>query len=391
MGRNLREEAVPECLGLDVRFPPLDANRTRLETLKIPSLDGIRAVAFLLVFLSHSAPGLQVPGRFGVTVFFFLSGFLITTLLRLELEDFGTINFRAFYLRRALRIFPPFYLALGVAILLERYGAPHVPYDPAALRALALHFGNYRAILHGFASMPRGTDSYWSLAVEEHFYLIFPAIYLLSCRWLRSVNQQANLLLGLCAAVLVWRCVLVFAFDAPLVRTLTGTDTRIDSILFGCVLAVRGNPALDAAGMSRRALLGAILPLGLLVLALCFALGEVAAFRETFRYSVQGLALAPLFIAAVRYPDAWLFRPLNWKPVQHLGVLSYSLYLLHGIVLSALSTGQFGLGPAMASVVGLLATLLAAEIVYRLIERPCARLRKRLLVRKAPADSAPQT
>src|SRR5207247_4936424 len=86
-------------------------------SLYIPSLDGIRACAVMLVFVAHVVKLLgpdryqgRIPGEFGVTVFFFLSGYLITTLLRIEHEQSGAISFRAFYLRRVLRIFPPFYL-----------------------------------------------------------------------------------------------------------------------------------------------------------------------------------------------------------------------------------------------------------------------------------------
>jgi peptidoglycan/LPS O-acetylase OafA/YrhL len=199
----------------------------------------------------------------------------------------------------------------------------------------------------------------------------------LSWSWLRSEKAQARFFLTLCALVLAWRCVLVFGLHAPQVRTFVGTDTRLDSILFGCALAVRGNPALDPPSFSRRLCLGVFLPLGLAVLGGCFALGDFIPFRESVRYSLQGLALAPVFISAVRYPNFWLFRPLNWKPLQHVGVLSYSLYLIHHVAIFALGARIPGWGAAATSVVGLFASLLLAEALYRLIERPVARLRKR--------------
>src|SRR5437868_6408090 len=81
------------------------------QSLHIPSLDGLRAVSFFIVFLAHcGVPFFPIPGAFGVTVFFFLSGYLITTLLRLEMESTGKVSFRHFYLRRVLRILPPFYI-----------------------------------------------------------------------------------------------------------------------------------------------------------------------------------------------------------------------------------------------------------------------------------------
>src|SRR4051812_20527063 len=90
-------------------------------SLYIPSLDGLRAISFAVVFLAHAGvPGM--PGGFGVTVFFFLSGYLITTLLRLEVERTGTVSLRRFYLRRALRILPPFYIVLAGATALASAG-----------------------------------------------------------------------------------------------------------------------------------------------------------------------------------------------------------------------------------------------------------------------------
>src|SRR5262249_59072136 len=97
---------------------PREATTARHESLYIPSLDGIRAGPVMVVFAGHAGLRGLIPGDFGVTVFFFLSGYLITTLLRMEHEQTGAISFRAFYLRRVLRIFPPFYLVLIVATLL---------------------------------------------------------------------------------------------------------------------------------------------------------------------------------------------------------------------------------------------------------------------------------
>ena len=87
----------------------------------IPSLDGLRAISFFLVFLGHSGVPL-IPGGFGVTVFFFLSGYLITTLLRLEANKYGRVDLKLFYMRRALRIWPPFYLVLVASTLLAAWG-----------------------------------------------------------------------------------------------------------------------------------------------------------------------------------------------------------------------------------------------------------------------------
>src|ERR1700733_15024280 len=108
----------------------------------IPSLDGLRAVSFFIVFVAHAGLGSYVPGGFGVTMFFFLSGFLITTLMRLEYERLQAVNLRHFWVRRLLRIWPPFYLVLLTGI------AAALIFEPGTLsigaaRAQLLHFANY--------------------------------------------------------------------------------------------------------------------------------------------------------------------------------------------------------------------------------------------------------
>src|SRR5687767_2974535 len=111
----------------------------------IPSLDGLRALSFLIVFWAHAGLPfvLKIPGGFGVTVFFFLSGFLITTLIRIESQSTGTVSIRNFYLRRALRILPPFYIVLALSVLLTQAGVLEGALDGKALFAQAAHFANY--------------------------------------------------------------------------------------------------------------------------------------------------------------------------------------------------------------------------------------------------------
>src|ERR1700688_5195959 len=115
--------------------------RTRMAsktTLHIPSLDGIRALAALMVFVAHAGLGDLVPGGFGVTIFFFLSGYLITTLLRIEHSEQGSISLGKFWLRRMLRILPPFYLVLASALLIGLAVDPPGTLSPPAVAAQAL-------------------------------------------------------------------------------------------------------------------------------------------------------------------------------------------------------------------------------------------------------------
>jgi peptidoglycan/LPS O-acetylase OafA/YrhL len=349
--------------------------RERHAPFHIPSLDGLRAAAVLLVFVAHAGLQDRIPGNFGVTVFFFLSGYLITTLLRLEYDVSGGISLRAFYARRALRILPPMYLVLIGASLITVAGAWEGSLSAGAVLAQALHLSNYYIINAGWwDGRAPGTWIYWSLAIEEHFYLVFPVFYLLLRRYLPSRRQQMLALLGICAAVLLWRLALVYGFHAPKDRTYLATDTRIDSILFGCVLAVWGNPALDTSRVGERWWRFVWLPLGIAALLISFAV-KSPQFQQTFRYSLQGVALFPVFVVAISSHDWAIFRVLNVGWVKFLGVLSYSVYLLHPSVL-------FGIWqwtnwhPLVQGAAGFAVTVCLAVAIYYAVERPCARLRK---------------
>jgi peptidoglycan/LPS O-acetylase OafA/YrhL len=364
------------------------------ESFYIPSLDGIRAAAVLLVFVAHAGLNERVPGNFGVTVFFFLSGYLITTLLRVEFERTGSISFRAFYLRRVLRILPPMYVVLALASALTFVGALEGTLQLDALLWQVFHLSNYYVILAGWwDGRAPGTWIYWSLAVEEHFYLLFPVFYLILLRCVPSRRRQMLMLLALCAIVLAWRCLLVFGFDAIKERTYVASDTRVDSILFGCILAVYGNPMLDPCRIAERWWKYLWLPLSAAVLLITFVVLDPR-FQQTFRYTLQGLALFALFVVAVRYPDWGPCRVLNLRWVRFLGVLSYSLYLVHPTILFGLHQWLPG-HPVLLGILGLGLSVLLSTAIYHVIEKPCAALRKRLsrlgrtTQREAAAREAP--
>jgi peptidoglycan/LPS O-acetylase OafA/YrhL len=188
---------------------------------------------------------------------------------------------------------------------------------------------NYSAYIIG-VGLPAGLTVLWSLSVEEHFYLLFPFAYkgVLKAGW--SEKRQAALFGVVCGVVLLWRVVNMAVMQSDWLRVYIGTDTRLDSILFGSILAIALNPVMDQLRWERRwclrtAWLSAFILLGSIAVRDVF-------FRETFRYSIQGLALFPIFIYVIRYNNSRLTRILEWRPLAHLGELSYSLYLIHEIV-----------------------------------------------------------
>jgi peptidoglycan/LPS O-acetylase OafA/YrhL len=344
----------------------------------IPSLDGIRAVSIGLVFVAHAGLGNLVPGGFGVTVFFFLSGYLICTLLRREHARHGQISLKNFYLRRVFRIFPPMYavLLLGSVFTLAGGFPEHLTWE--ATLAQALHVTNL-FYMHGGTGMVPGLGVYWSLAIEEHFYFIFPVCLPFVLR-LRNARNQALLLSSICLLILVWRVILIYGLGADHHRTYYGTDTRFDSILWGCVLALFHNPVLDVGPQPVKPLVRYTL-LGAGVVALLGSLlFRDEAFRESFRYTIQSVALLPIFYFAVSCSEQWPFRWLNLPWVRYIGRLSYPFYLVHFTVQLAFELHAKAYGPVVIGALSLVVSTGLAMALHHWLELPVARYRRQLKI-----------
>jgi peptidoglycan/LPS O-acetylase OafA/YrhL len=349
----------------------------------IPSLDGIRAAAILLVFAGHAGLPIPVNGSSGVTAFFFLSGYLITTLLRREQEGTGRVSVGAFYLRRTLRIFPPMYAALLLAVLLAVTGVIADDLSGPAQAATALHLTNYWIIVEGRDGLVSTIYALWSLAVEEHFYLVFPVLFIGLSRLSSSRRLQAAVLTTICIGMLGWR-LLLSSEGATFDRLYLATDTRADGILWGCVLALVANPCMDRIPGSRRLWSYGALPLGLVL----FWYGQhlPGQLALTVGFTVQAVALALMLTAVVRFPTCWAGKILNWKPIAVLGVLSYSFYLLHRIPLVGLEEWT-RLDRWSVAAGGFAITVIGSLVFYWGIEKPSVRLRRRLTRVSPPAPT----
>lgn len=340
----------------------------------IPSLDGLRAVSIVIVFLSHAGVSGLIPGGFGVTVFFFLSGFLITTLLTREQDRHAAVSLRAFYLRRVLRLSPPILITLAAATGLVLVGLAQGEMSIPVYLSQIFFYYNYYSLYNADNSV-LGLDILWSLSVEEHFYLIWPVLFIgVAKAWIGL--RGVALLLGL---ILAWRIFRVVGLGDSEWEIYVSTDTRLDSILYGCLLALliwRGHAARifpDDAAPRLLWIAGALAVL----LASFLIRGEI--FRSTLRYSLQGLALAPLFYYAVSRSTDLPFRPLNWGPVRQLGVWSFTIYLCHLVIIEALVRNGVG-QPGELRLILLAAGLSCAfaALVDRFAERPLRPLRARL-------------
>lgn len=336
----------------------------------IAALDGLRAASIAIVFLGHAGLGrILIPGGFGVTIFFFLSGYLITSLLRVEQASTHRIDLKGFYIRRVLRIGPPLWISLIVFGLGSAIGLVPSALDPLAILAQLFFAINY-AELWGHAAGVPGMPL-WSLAVEEHYYFIFPALYMFLTRRF-DVRAIAALSVAACCIALLARCIHVFGFGDTY-YTYYFTHTRFDSILFGAILALWHNPALERAAWRPSKWQ---LTLSLILLAATIV-PRSEIFRETIRYSLQGMLLIVIFSAVVA-DKGWINRLLTLSPVQLIGKYSYTIYLSHYFFLKAVSNMMPGTHKIVTVAIAGAATLLYSAAMYKLVERPAGRLRRKL-------------
>ncbi|CCD84537.1 putative acyltransferase; putative membrane protein [Bradyrhizobium sp. ORS 285] len=350
-------------------------------SVTIPSLDGIRALSVLIVVLGHSGLQAQIPGGFGVTVFFFLSGFLITTLMLSEHERTGTLAISKFYARRAFRLMPPLLITLAIAYGLTYAGLLDGGITWKGLAAQVLYFANYYGLFFDPGNtVPDGTGILWSLAVEEHFYIIYPLLMTALLGAALRPRTIGMLLGGLCLAVLAWRIHLVHAPGFFSDRTYYASDTRIDSIAFGCILALVINPARQRAPAAAMSAAQWLLLVGAVAVLLVSLIYRDPTFRETARYSLQGLALMPLFYFAVRFADAPLFRPLNRPGLMTLGTYSYAIYLVHYVVIQAIDKNfpAIAAKPYLLFPLALLISIVYAAAIERFVEPYFRQLRHSL-------------
>jgi peptidoglycan/LPS O-acetylase OafA/YrhL len=354
---------------------------------RIPSLDGLRALAILLVIFAHSHfPGdhllpLRVlrgrSGFLGVQVFFVLSGFLITTLMLREIRRTGKLSLGGFYIRRALRIVPVYTAYLLLVALLQATG--HVRLDGRHWLAALTYTVN---LLPG--STPWALCHFWSLCVEEHFYLLWPLLVaLLPMTWCRK------------AVPLCLSAALLLRFGLLLLRPGAAIDlltfTRIDDIAVGCGLAFLAHDDfrrawLDRFVASRRALAG-LLAFFLASQVVCSNLvGGLFLPRGALELSVSlantvnSLTISVLMWLVLNRPGCFGGRLLNHSLAVWLGVVSYSAYLWH-LPVCEWAPAWMGSFPQ-----NLLFIFAAAALSWTCIEKPFLSLKDRLAGQKQRSD-----
>jgi peptidoglycan/LPS O-acetylase OafA/YrhL len=338
------------------------------------ALDGLRGLSIIVVILYHS--GVVSGGWIGVEVFFVLSGYLITTLLLLELDGTGRIDVVAFWKRRARRLLP------GIGLLLVLIGLYTAWFSERTSSTIDLDiFGvltytsNWTTIAGDgywatFAT-PSPLRHMWSLAVEEQFYLVFPLLAL----WLLLPRRRRWAVPTLTTAALAWQVAATSFFDIN--RVYLGTDTRAFGLLAGATAAValhetRSRRANTGPGTQRWQ------PMAGLAAIVVLAVGVVVLSEDTdglFRGPFQLVVCAAVALTTViadRDRSGWLGHALSAGPLVHIGRWSYGIYLFHWPILIALEPGTPKQPWLLALAVSALAIPLAA-LSFRWIEVPIMR------------------
>jgi peptidoglycan/LPS O-acetylase OafA/YrhL len=341
----------------------------RKQSSYIPTLDAWRAIAISMVVLHHAAMGFYARendyyqqtstlfGAFGVDVFFGLSGLLITKLLLEEARGAGGISLRGFYIRRVFRIMPPYLLFLTTLVV---FGALRGSLE---LESCLFFFRNYIPPEAGGGY----TQHLWSLAVEEHFYLLWPGLLVLS-----GTRRGRMVAAWLAIGVGLWRVVNAQSGLFPTLLPHFRTDLRLDALLWGCVAGFLLDSEAEREMLTRR------------LNAWTWMFVLAAAVWCVRLYSLlTGLWLAmliPVLLAGTAVHPEWILsRVMEWKPFRWIGTISYSLYLWQEVFLA----------PGWAPVHvwqrwpwNILGAVAAAALSYYALERPLLRMGRRLAQRK---------
>jgi peptidoglycan/LPS O-acetylase OafA/YrhL len=345
----------------------------------LPTLDGWRAVSIALVILHHSQVRCTVPllgvllqslsnvGEVGVELFFAISGLLICSRLLDEESKYGKISVKGFYLRRFFRILPAalFYL-LVVASLAAFHLIPLVPQD---WFGSLLFFRNYTMLLEYLHHSPLAlhwyTGHFWSLSMEEHFYLVLPAV-LVGFR-----RTRLWVLGGLAVSVALWRAVLAHLMHRDYQFNFR-TDTHVDALLIPAMIALLLFPVLrnDAAKRylpARSFPIFVVLEIGLL------------ATRVPFFLTWQAIVIPLLILSTVLHPNTIQGSILEFLPIRWIGWISYSLYLWQQLFFGTNLVGSpRGIALLREPPISFVALMLCATFSYYVVEKPFIRLGHKL-------------
>jgi peptidoglycan/LPS O-acetylase OafA/YrhL len=347
----------------------------------LPTLDGWRTVALAMVLLCHTSAGFYTRveyfasstpryGDFALNIFFGLSGLLICKLFLEEFERSGAINLPSFYLRRFCRIFLP---CAFFTTVLTCCGSIR---DNWELASCLLFFRNLLPVSLG----GHYTAHLWSLAIEEHFYLVLPGLLLF-----RGVKRSLPVLLASALLCEAWRTadlhLHLLSALTPGIPPGARTDLRFDAFLWGCVGAFLIHNDASSSWLKRRY----TQPVWVVVLALCiFCVQRQPHLVETW----TAILIPLLLIGPLLHPQWVVSRFLEFTPLRYIGRVSYSFYLWQQVFLiPRWEPAAFPFSPLQVFPQNLIAILVISLASFYLVEKPCTRLGRtlsRYFVREQP-------
>jgi peptidoglycan/LPS O-acetylase OafA/YrhL len=345
-----------------------------------PALDGLRGFAVVAVLLYHlEIPHLMPGGFIGVDVFFVLSGFLITSLLIGEQGTYNKVDLRAFYIRRALRLLPALLAVLMVfSVAVEIVpSAQYLRYDSlTAVPFVFFYVGNWWFIQHSLGVF----DHTWSLAIEEQFYLVFPALFMVATRRKLSRIGSAKALLALVAAEIILRSALLASGHSVNVVG-NATVTHSDGILLGASLAfwlTSSEHRVSHRMINAMSVMGSAF-----LVVLIIALPNSSRYGPSpvwYDVGVTGatIATALLLLDQVVAPQRLIAFVLGSRAAVWVGRRSYGLYLWHYPIyrLVILAPGPIGHRYLLDALV-FFGSFVVAGVSYEVIEKPALRLKAR--------------
>ena len=346
----------------------------------ITGLDGIRAIAVIMVLAYHLKLALFKSGFLGVTVFFVLSGYLITGILISEVEEEGTIDLKNFWLRRIRRLVPAV-MSMAVVIIFVSAVVNRIIFTKGCKDFLAsvLGFNNWWQIFNKVsyfeaAGVPSPFTHCWSLAIETQFYLIYPLILLGIYKLVKSREEGrakrgllfagVTLLLALISVILM---IVLFDPQQDASRVYYGTDTRAFSLLFGALLAI----LWDYRMVPRRLSASVNMVLGSVSFAVLLVMTIAINGSSNFWYrggQFVGTILTVLVIYTVLGRKTWLSRFLSNPVLKWIGDRSYSIYLWHYPIILLISKGIKA--SWWITLIEIVLSVVLAELSYRFIETP---------------------